>query len=438
MKYTVNIGVVCFARKTFDYEAAGKLYQKIQQDLIQITSVNFEIIPELVIEVEDVQKAAAILSTKQLHGVICIAGTFHLGHLVLELNKSLSLPLLLWGLNELPYNGGKIRLNSVCGINLNASNLYKAGVRNFHVCIGDAVDEDWIDAIRIKAALSEARMGITGFRAKGFFNLGVYDLNVYQQLGGLIDHFELQEIFEKEVSAEAIRSRQEQLTSIFDVSSISSEQLELTAKLAAKFDRFMDEHRLNALAVRCWPEFATTYGVAPCAAMSLIQSEGRILACEGDVEGGLSMLVHQAVGAETPYLADFSQVNFEENFALLWHCGVAPCNLWDGKCNLSLDSYHAGGKGVTADFVMKPGDISILRIDSAGEEYRLFLQQAHGIPMEKELRGTYLKVTFDDSVETVLNKVIYNGIAHHVSMVYGDYIRPFELFAKIKGWKVIE
>ena len=139
----------------------------------------------------DVQKAAAMLSTKHLHGLICIAGTFHLGHLVLELTKRLSLPLLLWGLNELPYNGGKIRLNSVCGINLNASNLYKAGVRNYHVCIGDAVDEDWIDAIRIGAALSEARMGIVGFRAKGFFNLEVYDLNVYRQMGVLLDHFEL-------------------------------------------------------------------------------------------------------------------------------------------------------------------------------------------------------------------------------------------------------
>ena len=195
---------------------------------------------------------------------------------------------------------------------------------------------------------------------------------------------------------------------------------------------------MTALAIRCWPEFAATYGIAPCASMSLIQSEGRIVVCEGDVEGGLSMIAHQAVGGETPYLADFSQVNFEENFALLWHCGVAPCNLWDGKCTLSLDSYHAGGKGVTADFVMKPGDISILRIDSAGEEYRLFLQRAHGIPMEKSYGEHISKSSLTIRLMSVLDKVIYNGIAHHISMVYGDYIRPFEIFAKIKGWKVIK
>ncbi|MHA1105389.1 MAG: fucose isomerase, partial [Promethearchaeota archaeon] len=137
-------------------------------------------------------------------------------------------------------------------------------------------------------------------------------------------------------------------------------------------------------------------------------------------------------------LADFSQVDFKDNFALLWHCGVAPCNLWDGKCNRSLDPYFAGGKGVTADFVMKSGQVSLLRIDYAPGEYRLFLQKGKIIPMEKDLKGTYAKAVFEVPVRDVLGKIIDNGIAHHVSVVYDDYIRPLEIFAKIKGWKVIK
>lgn len=437
MKKHVDIGVVCLARKTFDYEAAADIYRQIQSNLASIGQVTFHFVSGLVIEVEDARKAALELAAKDLDGLVVISGTFHLGHLILELHKLLSRPILLWGLNELPYNGGKIRLNSVCGVNLNASNLYKSGYRAYHTIISDHIDEDWIDALRVKRAWRDARIGIVGFRAHGFFNLGVYDLNLYRETGILIDHYELQELFSMPVEATAVAARKEQISSLFDVSGITGEQLSNVATLSAKMDAFFTGNNLSALAVRCWPEFAARFGISPCAAMSLLQSEGKILACEGDVEGALSMIGHQAIGAETPFLFDFSQVNFENNFALFWHCGVAPCNLWDGQCQRSLDTYFAGGKGVTADFVLKEGPVSVFRLDSAGLEQRVFLQRARAIPMNKELKGTYLKAVFDRPVREVLDTVIENGIAHHASVVYGDYIRPFEILAKIQGWRVI-
>jgi len=117
---------------------------------------------------------------------------------------------------------------------------------------------------------------------------------------------------------------------------------------------------------------------------------------------------------------------------------VAPCNLWDGRCVRSLDTYFAGGKGVTADFVLKEGELSVLRLDSAFGNYRVFLQRAYAIPMEKQLKGTYLKAKFEVPVQDVLNKVIEHGVAHHASVVYGTYIEPFRIAAKIAGWEVIE
>lgn len=438
MKQHVSIGVVCLARKTFDYQAGAEIFLRIQAQLKTIENIEWHIIPELVIEIEDAQKAALMLASRQIDALICISGTFHLGHLILELNKVIQRPILLWGLDELPYNGGKIRLNSVCGVNLNASNLYKAGVRNFQYIIGEKVDIDWIDAIRVVKAFATAHIGLVGYRAHGFFNLEVDELDLYHQTGVLVDHYEIQDVIAAEIDEKEIPNRIQMIKEVFDISGINQGQLENVAKLVLKFDAFLKKNRLTAIAVRCWPEFAATYGIAPCAAMSILQSEGKILACEGDLLGSMSMLGHQAIGAETPFLADFSQVNLKENFALLWHCGVAPCNLWDGKCKRSLDTYFAGGKGVTADFVMKSGPISIFRIDFASSEHRILLQTATGQPMTKDLKGTYVKTTFPEQIAQVLHKIVQNGIAHHVSVVYGEYIKPLEIFAKIKGWKIIQ
>ncbi len=438
MKANVRLGVVCLARKTFDFEAARGLYKEILTSIKSVESIEVCAVEELVIEVDEARAAARYLAGQQIDGLVVISGTFHLGHLVLELDKVLHSPLLLWGLPELPYNGGKIRLNSVCGVNLNASNLYKSGIKTYTVNIGPTIDEDWVDAIRVDAAFKQTSLGVLGYRAKGFFNLGVYDLNVYEQMGILINHFELTQVWNFEIADAVIDEREEQVRKIFDVTELNEYQIRRVAELTAKLNGFMDAEGITAMAIRCWPEFASEFGISPCAAMSILQSEGRILACEGDIEGALSMIAHQAVGAETPYLFDFSQVDFEENSALLWHCGVAPCNLWDGKCTRSLSTYFAGGKGVTADFVLKDGNVSVLRLDSAGTDYRMFLTQGTVIPMEKELRGTYMKTRFTEHVKDVLQKVVDNGIAHHASVVYGDYVRPFRILAKIKGWEVIE
>ncbi len=131
-------------------------------------------------------------------------------------------------------------------------------------------------------------------------------------------------------------------------------------------------------------------------------------------------------------------MDLQHEHALFWHCGVAPCNLWDGTSRRSLDTYFAGGRGVTADFVLKTGDLSVARIDSARGTVRLFLQRARAVPMEQALKGTYLKAVFDRPVREILELIITKGIAHHASVVYGDYLEPLRVAAKLKRWEIVE
>jgi len=433
----VSIGVVCFARKTFDYNAANEIYASIQSQLKKIKAVQWHCYNELVYEIDDAHKAIAFLRKSNIDALVCISGTFHLGHLALEMVKHIPVPVMLWGLPELPYDGGKIRLNSICGVNLDASNLYKAGIRNYYPHFGNSIDQDWIGAIRILSMFKNAKIGLIGYHAHGFFNLDTWYPAVYSQFGALIEHYELQQLFNHHINEQYQKNYGEIVDAEFDTHEINNIQKQKVSELSAKLKSFMEDNNLTALAIRCWPEFAAEFGIAPCAAMSLVQSDNYIIACEGDVDGALSMLAHKALGAQTPFLFDFSQVNLEENFALLWHCGVAPFNLKDNKTTASLDTYFAAGKGVTAGFVLKPGDVSICRFDFDGSNYRILLLKAHGVTMDKLLKGTYLKVTFDVPVAKVLDTIIYNGIAHHASMVYGNYIKPLEIAARIKNWRIV-
>lgn len=433
----ITIGVACLARKTFDFEAAATIYHGLKEDLRRIPMVDWAFIDDLIIEPAEAKSAARAFEERHVDGIVLISGTFHLGHLALEFNK-LGRPILLWGLDELPYDGGKIRLNSVCGVNLDASNLYKAGNDTCHFVVGGQIEMDWIGAVRIKKAFSDATVALFGYRAQGFFNLDVDELHLHAQCGALVEHHELDELISAEPPEEATGAMMAKIKAVFDTTALDDERLQKVARLAAAIDAFFEATGVSAMAVRCWPEFASSYGISPCAAMSVVQSLGRVVACEGDVLGALSMLAHDAIGASEPFLADFSQVNMDEDFALMWHCGVAPCSTWDGTCAITLDTYFAGGKGVTAGFVMKPGDVSIARVDYARGSYRVFLQSATGVPMDKQLSGTYLKVVFPGGVRPVLERIVENGIAHHLSLVHGNHHGPLRMFAKLMGWKLIE
>ncbi len=431
MKQQIKLGVVCLTRNTFDFNAAKEIYDNILTDLRNLENVEICAIEDTIMSPNEAREAGKFFASNLVDGIAIISGTFHLGHLALEIKNVCDKPLFLWGLNELPYNGGKIRLNSVCGVNLNASNLTKSGYTDFTYAVGDKIDENWVDAIRMIKALKTAKVGIIGYRADGFFNVGVDELALFKQFGCLVDHYELDDVFAYEFS-QADKDRYiAKITGSFDTSMVTNTQVDKVATLAAKLKSFMDANQLSLLAVRCWPEFAKGYGISPCASMSLLQDEDYLLACEGDIDCGLTMLCHKAVGAKTPFMADLSQVNIKEDFALMWHCGVAPCSLCDGNCSASLDTYFAGGKGVTAGFVMKNGDINMARLDSINGTYRLFQEKGVTIPMEKLLTGTYAKVRFEHDLQQVLDRVVYTGVAHHVSMVYGDFTAPFAIFAKL-------
>ncbi len=430
-----KVGVVCLARTTFDYKAAGEIYQRTISDLRKINSVDWAIVEPLVISAQEAEAAALRLARETIDAVVIISGTFHLGHLALTIDKHVQRPILLWAFSELPYNGGKIRLNSVCGVNLNASNLYKAGRENFHCIIGDRIDLQWLDAVRMKAAVNGARVGLAGYRADGFFNLSVADSALFAKTGILVDHYELSSLI---AAADRPSITEKEVTGAFNCVGLTAQQVSKTADLANAMEQFINSNELDALAVRCWPEFADMYGTSPCAAMSLLSAKGYTIGCEGDVEGTVSMLACNVISQLPAFLADLSQINFDEDCALMWHCGVAAPTLWDGASEKTLDSYFAAGRGVTAGFVMQSGTVTVMRIDSARGKTRLFVQKGEAIPMKKELTGTYCKVKFERPMRELFDTITQNGIAHHVALIYGDHVETVRHFAKMMEFELIQ
>ena len=124
-----KLGVVCLGRLTFDHELAVQWYAQTRAKLAQLHGVEITAIEPLVIELPDADAAIAQLQAANIDALLLINGTFALGGLAMSLGKALNVPMLLWAWHEPAEQTGKLRLNSLVGVNVNTSNLYKLGFR---------------------------------------------------------------------------------------------------------------------------------------------------------------------------------------------------------------------------------------------------------------------------------------------------------------------
>ena len=108
MKHSIRLGIACLGRTTFDVAAARGIWATIRKDLAQLENVEIVAGDDLVIEPEEARAAADRFIRDRVDGLVILSGTFHLGHLALELAKAMpTMPILLWGLPELPRSAAR-------------------------------------------------------------------------------------------------------------------------------------------------------------------------------------------------------------------------------------------------------------------------------------------------------------------------------------------
>ena len=108
---------------------------------------------------------------------------------------------------------------------------------------------------------------------------------------------------------------------------VNHEQAVKVAGVEVALDEWRDEKALDAIAIRCWPEFPTDLGACVCSALGRLSDRGTVTTCERDVLGAVTMLLCEALGSDQNYLVDIVDLKADENIIRLWHCGSAATKL---------------------------------------------------------------------------------------------------------------
>jgi L-fucose isomerase-like protein len=440
----LRVGWVPLARTTFDValaaETTARAYTQLAQSGFSVDSAN-----ELVTGLDQVQVVGQQLAENPPDLLVVLQATFADSTMVMSLAETVDAPLVLWAVPE-ECSGGRLRLNSFCGINLAAHALRRAGYDYDYVYAwpDDPAPIEKIRALalagRARRLLGQARLGRVGRNPDGLDSCQFDPRGLAQQFGLDIIQVELTGIFgaAREADSGRVDALEQELSVKLDgFQDLDRPAARRTLASYVALRTLADDKGLDGLAVRCWPEFFTEWGCAACGAMSLLSDEKIPCSCEADVNGTITQLLLQWLSGEPAFGTDVVSFDLEEDKAVVWHCGLAPLSMADPAVRPRATIHSNRQLPLLMEFPLKPGRVTIARLSEATGEYRLVVASGEMLRAPMSFSGTSGVLRFDTPAAQVLETILDEGLEHHISLTYGDHLPALLALGKMLDLPVL-
>ncbi len=418
------------ARPTFDTVLAAQVTAQMAATL---TAAGCELVgpADLVMDATAVQAAADSLAGQPLDLLLLFQASFADSSVAAGLAQAVDAPTLLWALPE-ERTGGRLRLNSFCGINLAGHALKRAGIKYDYVY---ALPDDAAGlrkllvlarAGRVKRLLKTTRIGRVGEHPTGFEPCGFDSDALARRLGVEIVQRELTGVFAqvRELAPTDIAPVLEEIKGkVAGLDALDQKALHGSLGVYLTLNHLVKQENFQGLAVRCWPEFFLELGCAACGAMSMLSDAGTPCSCEADVNGTVTQVILQGLSGDVAFGTDVVGFDVERDEAVVWHCGLAPLGMADPAAE-PRGTIHSNRKlPLLMEFPLKPGRVTIARLTQAGDgAYRLVVGGGEMLRAPMSFSGTSGVLRFDRPAADVLDTIMAEGLDHHISLTYGDYV----------------
>lgn len=455
------VGVVALARETFDVPFA-------QETASRAFAVLDDVAPDwvgsraLLFDAAATQAAIDELAAHDLDALVVLQVTFTDATMTKALASSIEAPLVFWAFPE-RRTGERLRLNSLCGLNLAAFSLRRQQAEFGYLYRrpdNEAADElaalirgdrsqpttvSGIDvtpsssaqdgADRVIAALSGAKTAVIGDHPDGFDPCEFDAATVRETTGVTVQRLELPELFSAADNAAAssvAAARERAEAALGSLDGLDQESLEQSLKLYCGLSKLALDNGWDGFATRCWPECFTDFRAAACAPQAMMSDDGVPGGCEADAYGTITSLILKELANAPAFIADLVDVDVADGTAAFWHCGVAPLHMADPETGASATIHSNRQKPLLHEFPLKPGRVTIARLSQARNIQSLVVGGGEMVRAPLPFSGTAGVVRFDRPADAVLHTVLQQGLEHHYGIVYGDY--RAELVALADRW----
>ena len=189
------------------------------------------------------------------------------------------------------------------------------------------------------------------------------------------------------------------------------------AKAYLAIKRICQEERLDAMTIRCF-DIVKTCGTTSCMALALLNDEGIVAGCEGDMQTLLSMLLAKRLCGEVAFMANPSQLTDETS--MLAHCTI-PLTM----CNETvIRSHFESGIGVAIQGLLPLTDYTLFKWGGPQLD-RYFVTEAQAVETPYSNHFCRTQITLNVNLKPYL---LQHSIGNHHVIIRGRHAEEIRRF----------
>lgn len=298
---------------------------------------------------------------------------------------------------------------------------------------------------RTVAGMRQFNIGAIGARTTAFKTVRFDEIAMANKRVN-VETVDMSEVFARMKTADPARIKEKKAvyTALSNFGTWPAEKLENIARFGVVVDDIIEQFDLQAVAIRCWNELETTFGVAPCLVLGELNERGIVAACELDINNAVMMRALN-LAADFPVMLLDVNNNFSDadDRCIFFHCGPVPQSLLEGKGeieeHLMFRKTFGEGSGVGINKAkIAQNHVTVGSFKTEDGEMCSFVTEGDltGDPVGEGFFGCGI-VFKKDNIEQMLEYMCRHGFRHHVAITKGSWSRSVrEAFETYLGYQI--
>ncbi|MBR5082643.1 MAG: fucose isomerase [Bacteroidales bacterium] len=194
------------------------------------------------------------------------------------------------------------------------------------------------------------------------------------------------------------------------------------AKAYLAIKRICQEERLDAMTIRCF-DIVKACSTTSCLALALLNDEGIVAGCEGDMQTLMSMYLAKRLCGEVAFMANPSQLT--DKTSMLAHCTI-PLTMCD---ETTIRSHFESGIGVAIQGLLPLTDYTLFKWGGPQLD-RYFVTEAQAVETPYSNHFCRTQITLNVNLKPYL---LQHSIGNHHVIIRGRHAEEIRKFMQVNG-----